>query len=96
MLIKKELKIDGRKIEAFCIKLLAKNFILLKGTRGYVMCGYLNLRVAEKFGEVAVKIVGVSSIAEAFKATVAGCTSAARKKGVYPGQPIREVLKIIA
>lgn len=77
------------------INLQSKNLILLKGNKGYVMCGYLNLRVAEKFKDIAIKIIGVSSIEQALKAKVHSCTSYARKLGISKGQPIKEALKII-
>ena len=59
------------------------------------MCGYLNLKAAQKFGDVAVKIVGVSNIEDALKTTVHSCTSAAKKLGISKGQPVREALKLI-
>lgn len=86
----------GRKyIEAICMKLQGKNFILLRGSRGYCMCGYLDLAVAEKFSDTAVRITGVLSIAQAIRTTVSGCTTGAKKLGIYEGQPIKEVLRII-
>ena len=84
-----------RSIEALLIPLSSKNLIILRGSRGYVMCGYLNLKVAQKFGDVAIKITGVSSIKDALKAKVHSCTSAARKLGIRKGQHIKQVLKII-
>jgi uncharacterized protein YunC (DUF1805 family) len=96
MLKYKKIKVGKKYIEAVLIKLLSKNFILLRGSRGYVMCGYLDLKVAEKFKDVAVKIVGVSTIARALKAKVHSCTSCARKLGISPGQSIPEVLNVIA
>jgi uncharacterized protein YunC (DUF1805 family) len=92
----KRIKIGKKFIEAFAIRLLNKTFILLRGSRGYVMCGYLNLKTAQKFGDVAVKITGVSTIEEALKASVHSCTSAAKRLSIHKGQPIKEVLKIIA
>ena len=83
-------------IEAISIPLLKKNLILLRGSKGYVMCGYLNLRVAEKFKDVAIKIVGVKSIREALNAKVHSCTSSASKLGIYKGQPIKEALKLLS
>ncbi len=59
------------------------------------MCGYLNLSVAERFHDVAIKIVGVSTLNSAFNSKVHSCTSAAKKIGIYKGQPVKEVLKII-
>jgi len=96
MLKHKKIKAGKKYIEAFLIKLLSKNLILLKGSKGYVMCGYLNLKVAEKFGDVAIKVVGVSTIEQVLKAKVSSCTHAAAKLGVSCGQPIKEVLKLIA
>lgn len=90
-----KIRIGKKYIEAFLIKLLSKNLILLRGTKGYVMCGYLNLRAAEKFKDAAVKITGVSTIEEALKASVHSCSHPSRKLGIYKGQPIKDVLKII-
>jgi len=92
----KRKKVEAKYVEAALIPLLSKNLIILRGAKGYIMCGYLNLKVAEKFKDVAVKIVGVSSIKDALKAKVHSCTSAARKLGIRKGQPIKKVLKIIA
>lgn len=78
------------------MELGCRNLIVLKGTKGYVMCGYLNLNAAKKFKDVAVKITGVATIEQAYKACVSCCTPAARGLGIYKGQPIKEVLKIIA
>jgi len=91
-----KIKIGGKYIEAFLISLQSKNLILLRGSRGYVMCGYLNLKAAEKFKDVAIKITGISTIEEALKTSVHSCTSSARKLDIFKGQPIKEVLKIIA
>jgi uncharacterized protein YunC (DUF1805 family) len=92
----KDIEVGNKKIEALAISLLKSNLIVLRGQKGYIMCGYLNLEVSEKFNEAAVKITGVSSIEDALNATVNSCSSQASKLGIYAGQPIREVLPIIA
>lgn len=96
MLDFKKIKVGKKYVQAVLIKLLAKNFILLKGSRGYIMCGYLDLKAAGKFNDAAIKIVGVSTIGEALAAKVHSCSSAARKLGIYKNQPVKEVLEIIA
>ncbi len=96
MIKREKIKIGGKYIEAFLISLQSKNLILLKGSRGYVMCGYLNLKAAERFKDAAIKITGIPTIKEALKTSVHSCTSSARKLGINKGQPIKEVLKIIA
>ncbi len=95
MLKYKKIKIGQGYIEALEMHLGAKRLIVLRGCRGYVMCGYLNLKTAQKFQDAAVKIAGVSTIREALRARVLACTAAARKLGIYPGQPIKETLKSI-
>ena len=91
----KKIKAGRKFIDAFRIKLAAKSLILLKCSKGYIMCGYLDLAVAEKFNDAAVRITGVSTIDEALKTTVSSCTSQARKLGIREGQPIKEVIKIL-
>jgi len=92
----RKIKVGKKCIQAILIKLSSKNLIILLGGKGYVMCGYLNLSVANKFKEVAVKITGVSSITDSLCAKVHSATHAAKQLGIHKGQPIRDVLKIIA
>lgn len=96
MINRKTIKVGKNNIQAFCIKLQDKNFILLQGKHGYIMCGYLNLKTAEKFADVAVKITGVSTIEEAIKAKVHSLTSAAGRLGIRKGQAVKEILPLIA
>lgn len=75
--------------------LQSKNLVVLAGSRGYVMCGYLDLKTADKFKDVAVKITGVSTINDALNATVHSCSSGAKKLGIAKGTPIKNLLKVI-
>lgn len=92
----RKIKVGQKYVEAVSISLQSKNFILIRGRLGYIMCGYLNLKIAEKFKDAAVKITGVATINDALKAKVFALTSSAKKLGVYKNQPIKEVIKIIA
>lgn len=95
MMIKK-LKIGKKNILAMELKLLNKKLIVLRGRKGYIMCGYLNLRVAEKFKDCAAKIIGVSSIRDALSVNIYACTRPAKRLGIYKGQPVKEALAIVA
>jgi len=92
----KKIFIGKRTLNAILIPLQAKNLIVLQGRKGYIMCGYLNLKVANTFRDVAIKIIGVATIREALKANVHSCTNSAKKMGIHKGQPIKDVLRIIA
>jgi len=96
MLIHKKIKVGDKYIDAFSLKLLSKNLILFRARRGYIMCGYLNLKTAQRFNDAAIMVTGVSTIGQAMKAAVHSCSLAARKLGVYKGQPIKEALKLIS
>ncbi|MDD4899428.1 MAG: DUF1805 domain-containing protein [Candidatus Omnitrophica bacterium] len=90
-----KIQVGEKYIQACLVPFFAKNLIVLLGEKGYVMCGYLDLTVAEKFSDPAVRIVGVSTIQEALGTKVDGCTAAARELGIHKDQPISEVLKLI-
>lgn len=94
-MVRKRIKVGEKYVDAFLINLLAKNLIVLRGSKGYVMCGYLNLDAADKFKEAAIKIINVFTIKEALLSKVFACSFAAKKMGVYENQPIKDVLKII-
>lgn len=92
----KKIKVGRKFLETLVFSLGKKNLIVIKGRKGYIMCGYLNLKVAQQFNEAAIKIAGVSNIKEALKTEVSSLTSQAKKLGIYKGQPIKDVIKIIA
>ncbi len=96
MLRVRKIRAGRRFVTGISARLPVKTFVLLIGRKGYIMCGYLDLAVAEKFGDVAGRVTGVASIADALKASLGGVTGAARKAGLYEGQPVAEALKIIA
>lgn len=92
----KKVKAKGKVLEAFSCKLGKKNLVLIRGRKGYVMCGYLNMKAADAFGDVAVKIKGVASVAQAMHARVYSVSRAGRRLGIQRNQPIKDVLEIIA
>jgi uncharacterized protein YunC (DUF1805 family) len=96
MVTYKKIKIGKKSIHALSMKLGEKNLIVLRGSKGYVMCGYLNLDAAEKFKEAAVKIVKVATIKEALNSEVFECSFQAKRLGICKKQAIKDVLKIIA
>ncbi|MDD5194307.1 MAG: DUF1805 domain-containing protein [Candidatus Omnitrophica bacterium] len=95
-IVTKKIKVGKKKIHALSMPLATKTLIVLVGSKGYIMCGYLNLAAAKKFNDTAIKIVGVSTIAQALGATVHSCTLAAKKLGIHKGQPVKDALRIIA
>lgn len=70
------------------------NMILIECNKGYLMCGYLNLEAAEKFGDAAV-LVGGADFNEVLANPIKGMTTAARKLGITDGMTGREAAMIL-
>jgi uncharacterized protein YunC (DUF1805 family) len=67
--------------------------LVLKGEKGFLMCGYLNLEAAEELGDAAVQIRGVRSLEEMLEAPVGGITTRARQLGIVEGMKGKEALQ---
>lgn len=67
--------------------------ILIKADKGFVMCGYLNLGAAERVGDVACKVSGVSNFDEALDAKIVELTENAKRIGIQKGMTGREALE---
>jgi uncharacterized protein YunC (DUF1805 family) len=66
--------------------------IVIRAAKGFVMCGYLNIDVADKLGDVAVRVRGVKSFEDVLNAKVVDVSEAARKLGITVGMPAKEAL----
>jgi len=66
--------------------------LLIKGEKGFIMCGYLNIDVAEKLGAAAATVSGVNTFTDILNAEIKTSTSKAKKLGVEPGKTVKEVI----
>lgn len=66
--------------------------ILIKGEKGFVMCGYLNIEAAEKLGAAAAIVSGVNTFRDVLDATIKVSSSKAKDLGVEPGMVVKEVI----
>ena len=42
------------------VELYKAPLLLIKGKKGFLMCGYLNIKAAEKLGDAAARVTGFS------------------------------------
>ncbi len=73
----------------------APPLLILRGRKGFIMCGYLDIRVAEKLGLIAARVVGVESIEEMLEKEIVEATEKARSVGIREGMKVRKALKHI-
>ena len=59
---------------------------------GFVMCGYLNMDIADKLGDVAVRVTGVKSFEDVLNAKAVDVSESAKRLGITVGMPAREAL----
>jgi uncharacterized protein YunC (DUF1805 family) len=78
------------------VKLQNADLLLILGGRGYIMCGYLNMETAEKKGDAAVMVTGVSSFEEMLSAKVASVSSFGKELGIKEGMTGREALSFLS
>lgn len=70
------------------------NMIVVECAKGYLMCGYLNLDAAEKFGDAAV-LVGGADFEAVLANPIKGLTSAAKEAGVKEGMTGAEAAAVL-
>ncbi len=73
----------------------APPLLLIKGTKGYVMCGYLNIEAAEKFGSAAAIVSGVKTFDDVLNASIKMATTKAKKLGLEPGKIVKDVISAL-
>lgn len=67
------------------IQLGKASLVMVIGSKGYLMCGYLNLETAEKLGDCAAIITGVKTIEDLLNAPVVSYTTKAKMAGIRKG-----------
>ena len=67
--------------------------LVIIGEKGFIMCGFLNIDVAERLGVAAATVSGVKSFDDVLKAEVRAATSKAEVLGVKRGMSGYEALK---
>lgn len=86
---------DGRAYSFLKVEMGKAPFLLIRGEKGYVMCGYMNLDAATKLGDLGVRVSGVSDLDTMLAAKVAGCTPAAADAGIKEGQVVSDIIHLI-
>jgi uncharacterized protein YunC (DUF1805 family) len=92
-----KIEIGGKSFQAMksTIPEGAPPLILIKGAKGYVMCGYLNIEAAEKFGSAAAIVSGVKTFDDVLNAQIKASTTKAKQLGLEPGKVVKDVIAAI-
>lgn len=69
--------------------------VVIVGEKGFVMCGFLNIDVAEKLDVTAAMVSEVETFDDVLEAKVKAATSKAEMKGIKPGIKGRDAVKLL-
>ena len=88
----KDIKIENGTVVGILIKLQHASLILIKANKGYVMCGYLNMNAANKFGDIAGRVTGVNTFDDVLNASISEFSENAKNMGFINGMKARNFL----
>ncbi|MDD5258983.1 MAG: DUF1805 domain-containing protein [bacterium] len=80
-----EVKLKNGMAEGYEIKLPNTSLVFVLAKQGYVMCGYLNMATADKMGDAAAIVRGVTTVNELLKAKIQEVSVIAKQLGIEIG-----------
>lgn len=91
-----QLKVDGKTALGLKVDLPdSPPLVAVIGEKGFVMCGFLNVDVAERLGVTAAMVKGVKTFDDLLNAEIRAVTSEAEMKGIRQGMKGREAVKLL-
>lgn len=91
-----QLKVDGKTALGLKVDLPdSPPLVAVIGKKGFVMCGFLNVDVAERLGVTAAMVSGVKTFDDMLNAEIKAVTSEAEVKGIRQGMKGREAVKLL-
>lgn len=87
-----DVEIHGKKYLFFKSDLGNAPLLFLKGSKGYAMCGYLNIETANKVGDIAIRVTGVKTLEDMLSAKIAEVSQEAMKIGIKPGETLESAI----
>lgn len=90
-----KLKIEGAEFDAVKIDMYGSALMIIKGSKGFLACGYINIETAEKLSHACAIVRGVKDFGDMLAAKVCAVSSAARALGVEEGISGAAALKIL-
>lgn len=88
-------ELSGSKYEFLKMEMGKAPLLVLKGKKGFVMCGYLNMEAANKLGDCAVRVTGVSDLNTLLESKAINVSENARKLGISEGQKVSEFIHLL-
>jgi len=82
-------------VTGYCINLGNAPLLIIQAKKGYVMCGYLNMNAANKYGDIAGKVAGVKTFDDMLNADVVEVSENAKLAGLKQGINVKDFLNVL-
>lgn len=70
--------------------------LVIRAKKGFVMCGYLNMAIADKLGDAACMVTGVDTFDEVLNTKLVKVSHKAKELGIHEGLTGKEALDILS
>ena len=88
--------VEGKPFDFFFIGLPQAPLLLVCGTKGFIMCGYLDISAAEKKNVCAAQVKGVGSLQDILRAQITAVTTCAQALGINVAMKAQDALVLLA
>lgn len=88
----REISIQGHVVTGYEIDLPGAPLVLIQAPKGFVMCGYLDVKAADKFNAAAAVVRGVNTVDDLLAKPVTDVSAAGQTLGIAPGSTGRDAL----
>ena len=96
-MIEKEIKVKNTLFKGIELDLCdSSKLLVITGTKGYIMCGYLNINTAQKRDDVACIVTVVKTIEDMLNSKIVALTAKAQSLGISMDMEVSKVLEILA
>lgn len=95
MIKSEQVTISGSEYEYLRMDMGSAPLVIVKGKKGFVMCGYLNMEAANKLGDCAVRVTGVNDLKTVLESSAVGVSQRARELGIREGQKVSDFIHLL-
>lgn len=91
-----EIDVEGKKATGIEVELPGgAMMVMLAGSKGYIMCGLLNIDTAEKLGQSAAIIRGIKNVQDLLEGKIVALTASATASGLKIGMTGKNAIEIL-
>lgn len=88
----KKIKMEDGEADGYSINIGSAPLLIIKAKKGFVMCSYLNMDVANKLGDIAGRVIGVNNFDDVLNADIVEISENAKKMGLKIGAKGKDFL----